>query len=123
MKIIKEYCSSDLDFENIEYHNESADLYIEDSQNSIYVNDNLNYGISGTSDATASDENKKIVRCRKKIMSEATATKMVIWNCNLEGIEGISINMQIEIMLSDNNSKKQIIVYMNADKYGVYFNQ
>lgn len=30
---------------------------------------------------------------------------------------------QIEIMLSDNNSKKQIIVYMNADKYGVYFNQ
>lgn len=29
-------------------------------------------------------------------MSEATATKMVIWNCNLEGIEGISINMQIE---------------------------
>lgn len=60
---------------------------------------------------------------QKKIMSEATATKMVIWNCNLEGIEGISINMQIEIMLSDNNSKKQIIVYMNADKYGVYFNQ
>lgn len=56
-------------------------------------------------------------------MSEATATKMVIWNCNLEGIEGISINMQIEIMLSDNNSKKQIIVYMNTDKYGVYFNQ
>ena len=30
---------------------------------------------------------------------------------------------QIEIMLSDNNSKKQIIVYMNIDKYGVYFNQ
>lgn len=63
----KEYCSSDLDFENIKYHNESADLYIEDSQNSIYVNDNLNYGISGTSNATASDENKKIVRCRKKL--------------------------------------------------------
>ena len=67
LKIIKEYCSSDLDFENIKYHNESADLYIEDSQNSIYVNDNLNYGISGTSNATASDENKKIVRCRKKL--------------------------------------------------------
>lgn len=176
LNLINEYCIYDLKPENIEYHIESADLYIENTQNTMYSYKDGDLGNVAANSSGVSDSNnyKKTIKDQKKNTNESTATKMVIWNCNLEYKQGISVDMQIEdttglmcdfsiycenaedilifenidgfakvlekyygveaqinyesygqieILLSDKEYDKQLLIYMTLDKYGVYFNQ